>query len=174
MLIDEIDIFVKAGHGGQGSVSFVGRAGGPDGGDGGRGGDVWVEATSDLYALNKFVSHPKQQAENGKPGEQRKKSGLNGTDLTLIMPIGTFITDEEGQEIEVSELGKRVLIAKGGLGGKGNFFFRSSRRTTPKFAQPGLEGEEKKLNLKLKLIADFGLIGLSFFFKQKTAYEMIW
>ncbi len=160
MLIDEIDIIIKPGHGGQGCVSFVGRAGGPDGGDGGRGGDIWVEATSDLYASSRFVSQPKQGAENGKPGEERKKSGLNGTDLTLIVPIGTFITDEEGKEIELNELGKKVLLAEGGLGGKGNFFFRSPTRTTPKFAQPGLQGEERKLNLKLKLIADFGLIGL--------------
>lgn len=160
MLIDEIDMVVKAGHGGEGSVSFVGRAGGPDGGNGGRGGDIWVEATSDLYSLGKFVSHPKQQAENGKPGEERNRSGLNGADLFLIVPIGTFITDQEGIEIELSELNKKILLAKGGLGGKGNAFFKSPRNTTPRYAQPGRRGEEKKLNLKLKLIADFGLIGL--------------
>ncbi len=160
MLVDEIDIIIKAGHGGAGCVSFVGRAGGPDGGNGGKGGDIWVEATSDLYALNKFVSHPKQQAENGNPGEQRNKSGLNGKDTTLFVPIGTFITDQEGKEIELLKLGEKVLLAKGGLGGKGNAFFKSPRNTTPRYAQPGLRGGEKKLNFKLKLIADFGLIGL--------------
>ena len=99
-------------------------------------------------------------AQNGEAGGKKDKSGADAGDLTLIMPIGTFITDEEGDEIELDEIGKKVLLAKGGLGGKGNAFFKSPRNTTPRYAQPGLRGEEKKLNLKLKLIADFGLIGL--------------
>ena len=161
MLVDEVDIVVIGGHGGPGRVSFRGKkGGGPDGGNGGKGGDVYVEVTSDLYALNRYVSKKVLSAQNGEPGGKSDKSGADAGDLTLIMPIGTFITDEKNQEIELNEIGKKVLIAKGGLGGKGNAFFKSSRNTTPRYAQPGLRGEEKKLNLKLKLIADFGLIGL--------------
>ena len=161
MLVDDVDIVIKAGHGGTGRVSFHNKKGaGPDGGNGGKGGDIYVEATSDLYGLNRYVSKKVLVAQNGEAGGKKDKSGADAGDLTLIMPIGTFITDEEGDEIELDEIGKKVLLAKGGLGGKGNAFFKSPRNTTPRYAQPGLRGEEKKLNLKLKLIADFGLIGL--------------
>lgn len=161
MLIDEVDIVVKPGHGGPGKVSFRGKkGGGPDGGNGGKGGDIFAEVTSDLYALNRYVSKKVLAASNGEAGGNNEKSGADAGDLILIMPIGTFITDQEGEEIELDELNKKVLLAKGGLGGKGNAFFKSPRNTTPRYAQPGLRGEEKKLNLKLKLIADFGLIGL--------------
>ncbi|OGE38238.1 hypothetical protein A3B42_04525 [Candidatus Daviesbacteria bacterium RIFCSPLOWO2_01_FULL_38_10] len=161
MLVDDVDIVIKAGHGGTGRVSFHNKKGaGPDGGNGGKGGDVFVEVTSDLYGLNRYVSKKVLVAQNGEAGGKKDKSGADAGDLTLIMPIGTFITDEEGDEIELDEIGKKVLLAKGGLGGKGNAFFKSPRNTTPRYAQPGLRGEEKKLNLKLKLIADFGLIGL--------------
>lgn len=162
MLVDEVEIIIKGGKGGAGRVSFYSKSrGGPDGGDGGRGGDLLVLATSDLYALNKFLSKPGWSGENGQPGERNKKSGAAGKDLKLTMPIGTFITDlKTGKEIELNELNKEVLLAKGGLGGKGNAFFRSASNTTPKYAQPGLLGQEKKLSLKLKLIADFGLIGI--------------
>ncbi|MBI2334271.1 GTPase ObgE [Candidatus Daviesbacteria bacterium] len=161
MLVDEVSIIIKGGHGGPGRVSFHKKKGaGPDGGNGGKGGDVWVEATPDLYALNRFVSKRVLAAPNGEPGGNNEKSGANAKDLILVMPIGTFITDEEDKEIELDEIGEKVLLAKGGLGGKGNAFFKSPSNTTPRYAQPGLTGEEKKLNLKLKLIADFGLIGL--------------
>lgn len=160
MLVDEVSIIVKAGKGGPGKVSFVGRAGGPDGGDGGKGGDVYVETTSDLYALNQFLAKKILKAEDGQPAGSNQKSGEGGKDLTLRLPLGTFIIDEEGNELELNKLDQRELLAKGGLGGKGNAYFKSSTRTTPKFAQPGLKGQEKKLICKLKLIADFGLIGL--------------
>ena len=167
MLVDEVSIIVRGGNGGPGKVSFVGRAGGPDGGDGGKGGDVYVEVTSDLYALNQFLAKNFLKAENGQPAGSNQKSGEGGKDLTLVMPIGTFIIDEAGNKldpdsigVELNELNQKELLAKGGLGGKGNAFFKSSTRTTPKFAQPGLKGQEKKLICKLKLIADFGLIGL--------------
>lgn len=160
MLIDEVDIIVRGGHGGAGSVSFVGKHGGPDGGDGGKGGDVYVGATTDLYALNRFLSKSTLAAENGTAGKSNQRSGENGKDLTLVMPIGTFLIDEDGNEIDLNDMGSRVLLVKGGLGGRGNAFFKSSKNTTPKYAQPGLQGEEKKFTLKLKLIADFGLIGL--------------
>src|SRR3989338_551546 len=161
MLVDDVDIVIKAGHGGTGRASFHNKKGaGPDGGNGGKGGDVFVEVTSDLYGLNRYVSKKVLVAQNGEAGGKKDKSGADAGDLTLIMPVGTFIIDGEDNEIELNEIGKKVLIAKGGLGGKGNAFFKSSRNTTPRYAQPGLRGEERKLNLKLKLIADFGLIGL--------------
>lgn len=161
MLVDEVEIIVKAGHGGAGKVAFYPKMGaGPSGGEGGKGGDVYAEATSDLYALNKFMSHPECFAENGQPGGDNRKTGANGADLTLIVPIGTSLIDQDGKEVELNELNKKLLLAKGGIGGKGNYFFKSPSNTTPKYAQKGLAGEEKKLTLKLKLIADFGLIGL--------------
>ncbi|MDO8618966.1 MAG: GTPase ObgE [Candidatus Daviesbacteria bacterium] len=160
MLTDEVEIIIQGGKGGPGHVSFIGRYGGPDGGDGGRGGDVYVKVTSDIYALNRFVSQSEFKAENGQTGRSANRSGLAGKDLTIEMPVGTFITDQFGIETELRELNKVILLAKGGLGGRGNSFFKSSANTTPRYSQPGLPGEEKKLNLKLKLIADFGLIGL--------------
>lgn len=96
----------------------------------------------------------------GSQGGHNRKSGADGEDLNLIVPIGTTLIDQIGSETPLDELNKKVLLAKGGLGGKGNFFFKSSSNTTPRYAQPGLRGEEKKLILKLKLIADFGLVGL--------------
>ncbi|MDP3973244.1 MAG: GTPase ObgE [Candidatus Daviesbacteria bacterium] len=161
MLVDEVEIIVKGGHGGKGRVAFYSKMGaGPSGGDGGRGGDVYVQTTSDLYALNKFLSQPECKAWDGQLGGGNRKTGADGEDLTLIMPMGTTIYDQEGQEIELNELNKKVLLAKGGLGGRGNAFFKSSSNTTSRFAQSGLPGVERKLILKLKLIASFGLIGL--------------
>lgn len=161
MLIDEVAIIARGGKGGPGRVSFYSKTnGGPNGGDGGKGGDVFVEATSDLYALNRFLSKSEYSGGNGEQGGHNQKSGAAGKDLNLTVPIGTSIIDEKGSETELNELNKKVLLAKGGLGGKGNAFFKSSSNTTPRYAQPGLRGEEKKLKLKLKLIADFGLIGL--------------
>src|SRR3989344_4197902 len=142
MLIDEIDIVIKPGHGGTGKVSFRGKkGGGPDGGDGGKGGDVYVEVTSDLYALNRYNSKKILSAQNGETGGNNEKTRANGNDLILIIPIGTFITDEEGKEVELDKGDKKVLLAKGGLGGKGNAFFKSPGNTTPRYAQPGLRGE---------------------------------
>lgn len=160
MLIDEIEITVRGGKGGAGKVSFVGRAGGPDGGDGGKGGDIYIKTTSDLYALSQFLSKNLLQAEDGSPGESNKKSGDKGKDLTLVMPIGTVLIEESGRETELNKLDQREFLVSGGLGGRGNESFKSSANTTPKYAQPGLPGEEKKLKLELRLIADFGLIGL--------------
>lgn len=161
MLVDEVEITIQAGKGGPGRVSFYAKSGGgPNGGNGGKGGDVYMKVISDLYALGKFLSHPECKAENGQPGGDNKKSGADGKDLILIVPVGTTLIDQAGHEIELNDLNKELLLAKGGLGGKGNSFFKSPANTTPKYAQPGLHGEKKKLILKLKLIADFGLIGL--------------
>lgn len=161
MLVDEAEIIVRGGHGGAGRVSFRGKkGGGPDGGNGGRGGDVIVRATSDIYALKHYLSSRVLEAQNGQMGGVEIRFGANGKDLILTMPVGTFLTDEKGEEIELEKEGQEVLLAKGGLGGRGNESFKSPSNTTPTYAQPGLKGQEKKLKLKLKLIADFGLIGL--------------
>ena len=161
MLVDEAEIIIRGGHGGEGRVSFRGKkGGGPDGGDGGRGGSVFVRATSDIYALKQFLSKKEFRAEDGEKGGAEIRSGANGKDLILTMPVGTFLTQEKGTEIELTQEGQQILLAKGGLGGRGNESFKSPSNTTPKYAQKGLRGQEKRLRLKLKLIADFGLIGL--------------
>lgn len=162
MLIDEVEITVQGGHGGAGKVSFgPAKYSGPDGGNGGRGGDVFIKVTSDLTALNQFTRQTFLKAEDGEAGAYQKKSGKDGKDLELTLPLGTFLEDKDSGEIlELDDLNQRVLIVKGGLGGKGNFELKSPRRTTPKEAQPGLPGKEMHLKVVLKLIADFGLIGL--------------
>lgn len=161
MLVDEAEIIVRGGHGGAGRVSFIGKkGGGPDGGNGGKGGDVYVKATSDIYALQQFLSKRVCKAADGENGGAGIRSGANGKDLILTMPLGTFLTDEKGEEIELTKEAQEVLLAKGGLGGRGNESFKSPSNTTPRYAQKGLKGQERKLKLKLKLIADFGLIGL--------------
>jgi GTPase len=162
MLIDEVKIIIKGGHGGAGKVSFYhGHYGGPDGGNGGRGGDVYIQTVSDLTALNQFTRKKTIESNNGETGESNKKSGKDGEDVVIIMPAGSIITDKNsGEIIELREINEKILIAKGGIGGKGNFELKSSLRTTPKFAQSGLAGEERYFEVKLKLLADFGLIGL--------------
>ncbi len=162
MLIDEAFIIFRAGHGGPGKVSFYpGEKAGPDGGNGGRGGDVYLIATSDLTALRPYTSKKVKAAENGSAGQSFLKSGHDGKDLEVILPVGTVLTDQEtGKVTELTTPGQKVLFCTGGLGGRGNYEFRSSRRTTPEFAQPGLPGEEKACTIQLKLIAQYGLIGL--------------
>jgi GTPase len=162
MLIDEIDIVVRAGHGGAGRVSF-GKAykSGPDGGNGGKGGDVYFAATSDLTALNQFSKSNIVEAENGHPGQNKKRSGRNGKDLTVLLPAGTTLTEKEtGETVEIASLDHNSLVCKGGIGGRGNYEFRSARNTTPMYAQPGLPGEEKNFRAVLKFLAEYGLVGL--------------
>ncbi len=163
MFIDEAEVVFSGGHGGPGKVSFGKKMGsGPDGGNGGQGGDMYVEASTDLTLLNQFSHKQNFSAQDGEPGSQNKRSGKDGKDLIVSLPVGATLIDETtGEEIaELTDRKQQVLIAKGGKGGRGNYEFRSPRRTTPEFAQPGLPGEEKKLKIILKLIADFGLIGL--------------
>lgn len=162
MLIDEVEIILEAGHGGAGKVSFgPGKKSGPDGGNGGKGGAIYLAVTSDLTALNRFSREKFLKAEYGEPGASNKRTGMDGKDLTVVLPIGTSVIDQDsGEEIvELNNLDQRFLICRGGLGGRGNFELRSPRNTTPMYAQKGLPGEEKHLKLLLKLIADFGLIG---------------
>lgn len=171
MLVDEANIIIKAGHGGAGKVSFGKMMGsGPDGGNGGDGGDFYAKASSDLTLMTQFLHQTTFEAENGNPGGQSKMSGKRGRDFELLVPVGTTFIELEtkradghttrGEVIELNQVGDRVLLAKGGRGGKGNWEFRSPRRTTPKFAQPGIPGDERSFHVVMKLIAHFGLIGL--------------
>lgn len=162
MLVDEVKIHVIAGHGGPGKVSFYpGLKSGPDGGNGGKGGDVYIKAISDMTALRRFLKDHSIAAENGKAGMSNRKFGHKGKDIELEMPVGSIIKDiETGEQVELTKVGQMFVLCKGGIGGLGNFELKSSRRTTPEFAQPGLPGEEKRIEVTLKLIADYGLIGL--------------
>lgn len=162
MLIDEVEITLKAGHGGAGKVSFnPSKKGGPNGGNGGKGGDIYINVTSDLRALNQFSKTKILEAENGQMGDNFQKSGRDGKDLELEMPLGTELTDLQTQEkFVLDDLNARILICKGGIGGQGNFALKSSRNTSPKYAQRGRSGKERNLKVELKFIADFGLIGL--------------
>lgn len=162
MLIDEADIILRAGHGGAGKVSFYPKEkAGPDGGNGGRGGDIYINATSDLTALNQFTQKKIIEAERGEPGGNFCKFGRDGKDIEIAMPVGTVIRDKlTGDEMEFNQVGERILICKGGIGGRGNAELKSARRTTPMYAQKGMPGQERELSVVLKLIADFGLIGL--------------
>lgn len=163
MLVDKVNISVSGGHGGKGYVSFgLKRDAGPDGGNGGKGGDVYFKATSDLTLLRDYVAKSKFNAQDGEPGFRNKKTGKGGQDIEILVPVGTVVTNLENGQIvaEFSQIDQRELIAKGGLGGRGNSEFKNSRRTTPDFAQPGLPGLKLELELNLKIIADYGLVGL--------------
>lgn len=162
MLITEVNISFKAGDGGNGLVSFhKGRMRGPNGGNGGNGGNIYVVATSNIYALDDLAKTTKIEAENGRPGARNKKSGLTGQDLEIKLPPGTTVADKDSREtFDVLDQNSRFLLCKGGLGGKGNWEFRSSTNITPRFAQRGSSGQKRDLYIDLKLIADCGLIGL--------------
>ncbi|MFH0856356.1 MAG: Obg family GTPase CgtA, partial [bacterium] len=151
-----------AGHGGRGAVSFSSAKNtqGPTGGSGGDGGGIYFEGIADLTALGQFHAKKEIFAENGADGQPRLKDGATGRDCILKIPQGTVIHYEDGTEREILNAGERVLIVKGGKGGKGNFLFRSSRNTTPKQFQLGLPGEHLSIRLELKYIADVGFIGL--------------
>ena len=163
MLIDDVTIKVRAGNGGKGAVAFskIKMSLGPTGGSGGKGGDVYLEAVSDLSALNRYRSQKEFGAGDGEVGRGAFRDGHTGKDLILLVPRGTVIHDlVKNAQHELTALGEPLLVASGGRGGKGNFLYRSPTNTSPKQSQPGLPGEEIKLRLELKLIADIGLIGL--------------
>jgi GTP-binding protein len=166
MFIDVADIIVKAGNGGKGCVSlrrekFVPK-GGPDGGDGGKGGDILVKADNSLKSLMDYQYKKTYKAQNGMPGEGRDCSGKKGEDTILRFPVGTTIYDKKTGVVLVDliEDGQEFVLAKGGIGGKGNARFANSVNQTPYYAQSGLPGEEVTIHLELKLIADVGVIGL--------------
>ncbi len=167
MFVDEVDIQVSAGDGGRGCLSFrrekfVPR-GGPDGGDGGHGGSVYLVASPHVNTLINYRFHPEFHARRGGHGEGANRTGKAGTNLDLEVPVGTVVLEhaEEGlvEVADLSEEGQRVLVARGGLGGRGNAAFVSSTNRAPRKTQPGLPGEEKRLRLQLKLLADVGLVG---------------
>jgi GTP-binding protein len=168
MFVDEVDIHVAAGHGGRGAMSFrrekfVPR-GGPNGGDGGRGGSVFIVADPNLNTLVNYRFQKIFEAGRGAHGEGSNRTGRNGADIELKVPVGTVIYERLpdgtlGQMADLTAAGERVEIAKGGLGGLGNAQFASATNRAPRHAQPGLPGEERDLRLHLKLLADVGLVG---------------
>ena len=164
--VDEVVITVRSGDGGRGCVSFRREKfiprGGPDGGDGGKGGSVLFRATERLATLLDFKYRRLFKAKNGDPGKGKSQTGKNGRDVVIEVPPGTLLYDEETGE-ELADLvrdGQEVLILEGGQGGKGNEHFATSTNRAPRMAQPGIAGEEKRLRLSLKYLADVGLIGL--------------
>jgi len=164
MLIDEVRITIKGGDGGNGVVHFYSDAfrpkGGPDGGIGGDGGSVYFEAVSDISKLNQFRHAKVYAAQNGEQGGHNNCTGHNGEDLIIQVPVGTLATYDNGTSVELTELGQKVLMARGGSGGRGNFCFKSSTNQTPQERELGYKCQPKKLFLQLKLIAQVGLIGL--------------
>ncbi|MBN2198035.1 GTPase ObgE [Candidatus Wolfebacteria bacterium] len=163
MLIDDVKIKVFAGNGGKGAVAFnkIKMALGPTGGSGGKGGSIYFEGVSDLSALSQFRFKKEFKAQDGLDGRDQFRDGQDGKDLIIKIPVGTVIYNLKNKtESEITKINERLLVVKGGKGGKGNFLFRSSRNTTPKQFQPGLPGEEAEIRLELKFIADIGFIGL--------------
>ena len=163
--LDQAKIYVKAGDGGAGCVSFRREKyieyGGPDGGDGGRGGDVWAECVAGLNTLIDYRYQQHFKAKKGMHGMGRNRTGGKGDDVVLRVPAGTQISHAETDELlaDMTDVGERVRLYKGGNGGFGNAHFKSSTNQAPRNANPGQEGEEAWLWLKLKLIADAGLVG---------------
>lgn len=165
MFVDKAKIFVKAGNGGNGSVSFRREkyvpAGGPDGGDGGRGGSIIIEADGALRTLMDFKYKTKYSAPSGEDGSKKRRAGKNGEDLLLRVPEGTIIRDEKTGLViaDLKNSGDRIVVAKGGFGGKGNQHFANAVRQAPAFAKSGTDGQERWIVLELKMIADVGLLG---------------
>lgn len=165
MFIDRTKIRIQGGHGGNGVTAFrrekfVPR-GGPSGGDGGRGGDVWLEADESLNTLLHLRYNPEHIAERGRHGEGSNRYGHAGSDITVRVPVGTQVFDAAGGELlkDFTEHNERWLAAKGGRGGFGNSHFATSTNRAPRYHQEGSEGEERELQLELKLLADVGLVG---------------
>jgi GTPase len=169
MFVDEVDIHVTAGNGGPGCLSFRREKfiprGGPDGGDGGAGGSVYIVSTAAKNTLVDFRFHPEFKARGGQGGQGSNRTGFTADDLEIEVPIGTLVfqKDAEGdqwhQVADLTELGQKVLVAKGGRGGWGNSRYVSSTNRAPRRTQPGEPGEERTLRLHLKLLADVGLLG---------------
>jgi GTP-binding protein len=164
--LDQAKVFIRSGDGGAGSVSFRREKfiefGGPDGGDGGRGGDVWVVCVDGLNTLIDYRYQQHFKARTGGHGMGRDRAGAKGADVVLKVPVGTQLIEDDGETLiaDMIEVGQKVLLAKGGNGGFGNAYFKTSTNQAPRRANPGLPGEEKWIWLRLKLIADAGLVGL--------------
>ena len=164
--LDLAKVYIRSGAGGNGCISFRREKyieyGGPDGGDGGKGGSVWAEAVDGLNTLIDFRYQQHFFAKNGQSGMGRQRTGKDGDDIILRVPVGTEILDEDEETVlaDMTELGQRVLLAKGGNGGFGNLHFKTSVNQAPRRANPGQEGVDRTIWLRLKLIADAGLLGL--------------
>lgn len=177
MLVDEVEIKIKAGDGGDGKVNFHREKfvpkGGPDGGDGGNGGDFYLLGVSDLSALSRFRFQKEFAAGDGKPGGTNRKTGVSGKDEEIRISIGTVMTDRESGEIwEIAKAGERIQIAKGGKGGRGNWHFKSATHQVPLEFEEGKPGKARTLFLELRLIADVGLIGLPSVGKSSLLNEL--
>ncbi|MEM9139479.1 MAG: GTPase ObgE [Pseudomonadota bacterium] len=163
---DLAKVYLRSGSGGPGCVSFRREKyieyGGPDGGDGGRGGDVWAEAVDGLNTLIDFRYQQHFKAQNGEHGMGRQRNGKGGNDIVLRVPAGTEILEEDQETLiaDITDIGQRVLLAQGGNGGFGNLHFKSATQQAPRRANPGQPGVERTIWLRLKLIADAGLVGL--------------
>ena len=164
--LDEAKVYIQSGAGGNGCVSFRREKfiefGGPNGGDGGKGGDVIVEAVNGLNTLIDYRYQQHFKAKRGGHGMGKDRHGANGADAVLKVPVGTQVYEEDGETLlaDLTEVGQRVVIARGGNGGFGNAYFKSSTNRAPRHANPGQPGEELTIRLRLKLIADAGLVGL--------------
>jgi len=165
MFVDSVELMVSSGKGGAGCVSFWTEKfvtkGGPDGGDGGKGGDVYFRVDNNTDTLSSLRGKKHIKAQNGRPGEGRKKYGKKGKSIEIVVPPGTQVIDMETDEIllDLVNAGDRVLFLEGGKGGLGNMHFKSSTNQRPTYAQPGLPGITKQIRLEMKLIADVGLVG---------------
>lgn len=164
--LDLAKVYIRSGGGGNGCISFRREKyieyGGPDGGDGGKGGSVWAEAVDGLNTLIDFRYQQHFFAKNGQSGMGRQRTGKDGDDIILRVPVGTEILDEDEETVlaDLTEVGQKVLLAKGGNGGFGNLHFKSATNQAPRRANPGQEGIDRTIWLRLKLIADAGLLGL--------------
>jgi len=164
--LDEAKVYIRSGDGGNGCVSFRREKfiefGGPNGGDGGKGGDVVAVAVDGLNTLIDYRYQQHHTAKNGRGGMGKDRHGANATDIVMKVPVGTQIYEEDGETLlaDLTEVGQRAVLAKGGNGGFGNAHFKSSTNRAPRHANPGQPGEERTIRLRLKLIADAGIIGL--------------
>jgi GTP-binding protein len=164
--LDEAKVYVRSGNGGGGAVSFRREKfiefGGPDGGDGGRGGDVVIECVSGLNTLIDYRYQQHFKAGTGVHGMGKNRAGGRGADAVLKVPVGTEVLEEDGETVlaDLTEVGQRIVLLEGGQGGFGNAHFKSSTNRAPRRANPGIEGQERTIRLRLKLIADAGLVGL--------------
>ena len=163
--VDYVKVYVASGNGGKGSVhlhreKYITK-GGPDGGDGGRGGHVIVRGNANLWTLVTFKFKRHFKAGHGGHGSKNRSSGADGDDVYMDVPLGTVVRDTQTNAIlfEITENGEEKIVAQGGMGGRGNWHFKSSTNQTPRYAQPGIPGEEQQITLELKVLADVGLVG---------------
>ncbi|MFD2551835.1 GTPase ObgE [Bizionia sediminis] len=163
--VDYVKLYVSSGNGGKGSAhlhreKYI-EKGGPDGGDGGRGGHVIIRGNQNLWTLYTYKFKRHFKADHGLHGGKSRSTGADGADVYMDVPLGTVVRDKETNDIifEITHHGEEKIIAKGGMGGRGNWHFKSATNQTPRYAQPGIPGEEREIILELKILADVGLVG---------------